>query len=207
MGAFPALPKRGTARCIPFLFLFLAAGCSTISPPDDLRRNAVAQKFFTPEAGRVLRHVPLRYAPLPGYAGIAIGNDTGSRATAILQGFGNRRQVVMSPNSDDITLFHEFIHQCQYSGLIDTALFEERYAKLKRDPRFARIPERWEEYLWRDYGRSPALAALLYDRGVTRELIAYLIEGWMLKWYDLPEYMLDVYRPAVRFESRDEIRP
>jgi hypothetical protein len=179
-------------------------GCATVSPPDDLRRNAVLEKYFTSEAGRMLRHVPLRYGTLPGYGGIAIGDDPAMRLLSYVQGFGNRRQVILSENFDDMTLFHEYIHQAQYSGLIDTAFFLERYSMLTQDPRYVLIPERWEEYLWRDYGRSPAVAVLLYDQGVTRELIAYLLEGWMLRWYDLPDYILDVYRPAVRLEAREE---
>lgn len=184
------------------LLTALAAGCATVPPPDNSRRDAVLGEFFTAPAAAVLARIPLHYGHVSGYSGVAIGDDAGSRILGYAQGFGNRRQVIMGYRSDDMTLFHEYIHQAHYSGLIDEQLFRERYDILKDDPRYAHIALRWERYLRRVYGRSPALFALLYGRGVTRELIAFLIEGWMMGLYDLPDYMLDVYRPAVRLEAR-----
>jgi len=182
----------------------LAASCATVPPPDHTRRDAVLEEYFTPEAARILRQVPLHYGGAQGFGGVAIGDDTGSRLLGFFQGFGNRRQVILNFRSDDMTVFHEDIHQAQYSGLIDERLFRERYERLKRDPHYEGIPRRWDRYLRRVYARSPAIGALLYGRGITRERIAFLIEGWMMGSYELPDYMLEVYERAVRLEARKD---
>lgn len=195
------LGRAAVSAALGLALAIVTQGCATTGPTDQFRRDRTLREYFTPEARAVLRHVPMHYGELPGFDGFAIGNDPGTRLAGMILGFGNRRQVVVDADCDGLTIFHEYIHQAQYSGLIDTRLFLERYERLRQDPHYARIPRTWESYIRRRYGQSTAAAALIYGRGITRELIAYLIQGRMEGWYDLPDYMLDVYRDTVRLDA------
>lgn len=187
------------ARLALLTGLLALTGC-VATRPDNLRRDVVLQDFFTPDAVKELETIPLYYGHLEGFCGLAVGDDLGTRVAGVLLGFGNRRQVILGYDCDDLALFHEYVHQAQYSGLIDTGLFRERVSWLFNDPFYGDIPRRWQAVILREYGRGPALAALLYRRGLTRELVAYLIEGWVAGAYDLPDYFLDVYAGTVRLD-------
>jgi len=47
--------------------------------------------------------------------------------------------------------------------------------------------------------RCPIVFA--YDDGGGRELVAYLIQDWVTGRIDLPDYLLDVYREALRIDE------
>lgn len=189
---------------IPAALLVLTGCIST--RPDPVRRDLMLQEFFTPEAVAELETIPLYYGHLEGFCGFAVGDDLGTRAAGVLLGFGNRRQVVLSPDCDDLALFHEYLHQAQYSGCIDTRQFLERLDWLFSDELYGDIPRRWKALILREYARGPAIVALLYRRGLTRELMAYIIEGWVAGAYDLPDYFLEVYADTVRLERRPKPR-
>ena len=188
--------RRATALGLVALAL---GGCNLFTPTDNARRDAVLAAHFTQEAAAVLGDIPLRSGGVGGTWSMAIGDDWGSRLASTFYGYGNRRQVLMSEGADDLVVFHEYVHQAHYSGLISDQLFQERYSRLRCDPEFARVAEMLEEFIWENYTEDVfTWLALLYDGGLTRELIAYAIEGWKRGLYDLPDYFLDVYRDTVR---------
>lgn len=187
--------------------LLLATGCPLLSvsrfPSDDARRDAVLSAYFTEEAIEFLGTIPLRYGKLPGGCAVAIGDDWASRSLAIALGFGDERQVIVDPEcaEDDLLIFHEYIHQADYAGLLSRRLFHERFARLRRDPAYSAIAEEWIEFLAESYCSDFLLCmTLAYEAGVTRELIAFVIEGWVAGYHDLPDYFLEVYDGVVRMD-------
>src|SRR5690606_31015379 len=136
------------------------------------------------------------------------GDDFGSRLLSVFSGFGNRRQVIISQDSpaEDMLILHEYVHQADYFGLIDKSLFRERYAILRQDIHFRDLAEGWESRIVRYHasgGFGYGLVALAYNHGLERELIAYLIQGWIEEMYELPEYMLEVYVGVIRMDARE----
>jgi hypothetical protein len=187
------------------LLLLALTGCPIERQPLDEQRDRVLEAYFTEEAIAVIGDIPMYTADLAGSGGFSIGDDWGSRLISSFLGYGGERQVLISEGASDRTVFHEYLHQADYAGLLSRDLFDERYAILREDETYAYIALDWEQFLRDVYTDKPQQAiSLAYDDGPTRELLAYLIQGWIRGDYDLPDYFLDVYRGVIRLDVRDK---
>jgi len=167
-------------------------------------RNRVLPQYFEQPAVGELETVPMFYAENLNFGGFAVGDDWGSRLLSVYYGLGNMRQVILAilesdyPIAGRSLIFHEYIHQAEYSGLISRSLFKERLEQLRGDTAYAQTAADLDEFL----------AVLLeggfvedlpytYDDGINREAMAYLIEFWADGCFDLPDYVLEVYAGVV----------
>jgi|GEM_PF-3725787 len=190
--------------------LSLLAGCGQYAPGPgklDSRRDAVLAAYFTEEAEEILRVVPLNEGTVNRAAGFAVGDDWGSQLASWVYGYGAFRQVLIAPSADECTIFHEYVHQADYSGLIDRQEFNTRVEQLRAEVGYRAIVEKAEAVI-RDAHSGDFLSelALAYNDGLTRELIANLIVGYVRGDYDLPEYFLEVYSRALRLGANESCR-
>jgi len=198
------------ANRLRFFFVFAVAmapmtGCGVFDPgPGDLdaRRDEVLEKYFTEEAARILSRVPLNEGTVNFSGGFAVGFDWGSRLASWWYGNGGFRQVLIAETADEFVIFHEYIHQADYSRLIDRELFEARLEELRADDQYRAHVEEVEASI-RDAHSGDGLSelALAYNDGLTREMVAYLIEGYVRGDYDLPQYFLEVYSSVVQLSA------
>ncbi|UCE61635.1 MAG: hypothetical protein JSU63_07780 [Phycisphaerales bacterium] len=186
------------------------AGCGgEFAGPGDLDeyRDEVLDRYFTEDAARILRYVPLSEGTVNVAAGFSVGPDWGSRLASAVFGNGGERQVLIVETVGELVVFHEYIHQADYFGLIDRELFASRYEQLLAGVGYRAIAEDAEATIIELHsGDFLSQLALAYNDGLTRELIAYLIAGYVRGDYDLPEYFLEVYESVVRIPvSYDEV--
>ena len=169
---------------------------------DDERRDRILDAYFTDEACEVLCQVPLRYVEIPGFSGLSVGDDWGSRAAAQFWGLADERQVAIHPDHGDHTILHEYIHQADYEGFISRDLFRQRFAWLRSDPVYAGLADALERDVIAAWGDEPGtFISLLYDDGVTRELIPCLVMCYGYGAFDLPDYVLEVYTRALKLDA------
>jgi hypothetical protein len=196
----------GPWAALSAIVVFGGAGCpspcDSVSPALNAWRDEVLATYFTEEAIAVIGNVPMRYCHLGGGWSMAVGDDWGSRLASVAAGCGNCRQVVLSEWADDYTVVHEYVHQADYAELISRDLFEERYGQVRGDPLYADIALALEDWLLEEYASDlNGVLSLVYDDGFMREIVAYLIQGWLMGYYDLPPYMLEVYGGVIRGTS------
>ena len=201
----------GTAGSLSLLLgmaLAPLAGCGTQAAGPgtfDEIRDGVLDRYFTEEAAQLLREIPLNQGAVNLSGAFAVGPDVGTRLASWIYGNGCHRQVLVTASPDEMIVFHEYVHQADYSGLIDREAFAEQYDRLKADEEYRGIAEGLEEMiLWFHSLNFWNEIALAYNDGMTRELIAHLIEGYVGGDYDLPDYLLEVYAPVVRIQSMDD---
>lgn len=171
-------------------------------------RDEILPNAFTDEAITSIGDVPMYQIEFPGFGGaLSVGNDWGSRAVSAIGGYGNERQVLMNvfflpqSNSYQLIVVHEYVHQADYEGLISRDLFRKRIFRMIADPAYEEESEAFLEFLADLAGNGLYGVTLLYDNGVLREGMAYLIEAWVDGCIELPDYVLEVYEDAIRFDS------
>ena len=203
-----AIGATGSLSVLLGMALALLVGCGAqIAGPGtyDEVRDDVLDRYFTEEAAQILREIPLNQGTVNLAGAFAVGPDWGSRLASWVFGNGCHRQVLVTSSPDELIVFHEYVHQADYSGLIDRQAFAEQYARLKADDEYRQIAEGLEEtILWFHSLNFWNQVALAYHDGMTRELIAHLIEGYVGGDYDLPDYLLEVYAPVVRIRGMDD---
>jgi hypothetical protein len=195
-----------TTACWAAFFVLGLTGCGAPLSEHVQRRDHVLGAYFTDDAAAVLTGVPLRTTPAVSnrYRGIAIGDDFLTRAASILLGLGNARQVVVVAKflDDDGLIIHEYLHQADYSGLIDRKLFLERFHLLKTDPEYMDYALHQERSIAQAYGASIfGRAELLLFDGMNVELLAFV--GRDIATGDLtpPDYLREPFAHALRMPS------
>ncbi len=188
----------------------LVTGCIPTSPDDatlETCRDDVLDALFTPDAAAALREVPIRHGSINGSVGFSAGNDWGSQFVSGLYGNGFCRQVLLGPGADAYTVFHEYTHEADYSGLISRTFFEERLEQLLADPDFGPTARALSDAINRAYTAEPLIAlSFAYDDGPTRELIAFMADEWLRGECDWPAYFLDVYSGAIDWARAQAVR-
>lgn len=177
-------------------------------------RDEVLALLFTQQARDIIESVPIREGDVNGSGGFAAGDDFGSQFISYLYGNGCGRQVLVrlgGASARDIgrgyvvrasLVFHEYIHQADYSGVISRDLFRRRFQRLLEDPGYNEGAAAVRDWVVQEWTRTPLdELAFSYDDGETRELIPSIIELWMYGTIDLPAYMLEVYEFALELEN------
>ena len=197
-------PSTRTLLAVSALLPMIGCGGPAPSDPDLIeQRDEVFARYFTEEAIEVLARVPIRTGSVNGQIAFSVGDDFGSQLAALA--FGNlpiRQVLVGEEGVSDFILFHEYLHQADYSGLIERASFLDAYEQLEQDSEFSHLAP-----IYGSRRRASCsddflcLLVLSYGNGVTRELIADLIGDWVDGIIDLPDYLLDVYRRALLIDE------
>lgn len=198
--------RRPNANAWRSSFVFTVAlslaGCGLVPPRPgkwDARRDEVLDRYFTEEAAEILNDVPLNEGQVNLSGSFAVGDDWGSQLASWVYGNGAFRQVLIQASSDEFNILHEYVHQADYSGLIDRELFRTRLKQLRADDAYRAIVEEAEASIRGFYSLNFLNElALAYNDGSTREMIAYLIKDYMRGYYDLPDYVLEVYSSVLR---------
>lgn len=197
----------------------LLFGCDR--PPEDESlnacRDALLAAAFTPDAAAVLRNVPLRYGEVAGIAAYATDDAPLSRIICAAFGNGFADGVLLSraaapscseggPLVPSFTLFHEFLHEADFHGLIDRELFRSRFMQMSEDPAFGEQALAFQEFLQDAYIRSNNSLAVTWGDQLTIELLAHAPVFWLDGSLDLPDYMLEVYNNTIALDSLSEQR-
>lgn len=193
-------------------------------PPDNPAllacRDELLSLLFTPQAVADLVFVPLRFGNVNDASAFASGNDFGTLLASAVYGNACERQVLVNPQGyssntceedrvrvDPLILFHEYVHQADYSGLISREEFHNQFAKMLEDPEYASVAMTLEADIQVGYNYNfLAPLTLSYDDGLTRELVAWSIERWLVGSIDLPDYILDLYRRALKMDFLESQR-
>ncbi len=183
--------------------LLSVTGCSQRIADRQERRDEVLAKYFTDEAATVLASIPLR--SISGnetkYRGIAIGDEPITRLWGVILGLGDARQVVVSDEhlDDDGLIVHEYLHQADYSGLIDRRAFVDQFAVLRTDPDHADYAARRANSILKSYGGSFfGQAELVLFDGLNTELVAFVGKDIATGELVAPPYLWDVYSQTLR---------
>jgi hypothetical protein len=195
-------PRRAANLALCAVAGATLAGCPC--PPEGLyneRRDEVLPRYFTPEALEVIGDIPMNPGSPNGAIGFAVGDDWGSRLVSAACGYCDQRQVLIYTEAvPERVIFHEYVHQADYSGLISRSLFRERFLMMESDPNpeYQRAAAAVRDLLERLTGENLlADIAYAYDEGIVREGLAYTIELWSQGEIELPDYMFEVYADAV----------
>lgn len=187
--------------------VLIVSGCSPAAyVEDNANRDRVLDQHFTAEAARSLKAVPLRVGPLAeNIAGLAVGDDIGSRLIAFTFGYPMENQVIIAPGSGDRTIFHEYVHHADYLGLITRQAFAAGAMSPDLDPEQAAVLNGIRAEIIEVYNASPLSAlALIYDDGLNREWLAFAAENYAFEetpgW---PQALVTVYQPALRIAEVD----
>ncbi|GMW02869.1 MAG: hypothetical protein AMXMBFR84_40050 [Candidatus Hydrogenedentota bacterium] len=205
--------SRGRAIVLAAGILAVAGGCVLQKILLNDLRDAILPDYFSAEAIGLVGDVPMYQGDIDGYA-LSVGDDWGSRFLSALFGYGNERQVLVPFAADeprlpwvDLLVFHEYIHQCDYSDVLSRELFIERLAQYRQDPAYADDSAALDALLESLGGNGIQEIGYIYDDGLNREALAYVIEAWVDGCIELPGYMLDVYdgvvlpNPALRTDG------
>lgn len=117
--------------------------------------------------------------------GVLGGDDWGSRSLAAAFGYGSERQVLL-PYKEcdlhdlwiDLLIFHEYVHQADYEGLLSRALFDERLEQMRNDPDYADVAFALDNLLDSLKDKPFGQIGEAYDDGRSREGMAYLMQFW-----------------------------
>ena len=195
--------------------LALSFGCEP--PPQDAElnacRDALLTMAFTPEATAALSDIPVRYGEVPGAIAYATSDDPLSVIIPAIFGNGFADGVLLShgaapscaeggPLVPAFTLFHEFIHEADFEGIIDRELFRSRFAQMSEDPAFGEQALAFQAFL---ISISNPLAVTWGDQ-LTIELFAYAPVYWLDGSLDLPDYVLEVYENVIALDTLSELR-
>lgn len=177
--------------------------CKHTLTDQHVRRDEVLGRYFSDEAAEALASVPLRsIAGNPTkYRGIAIGDDPLTRLWSVILGFGDARQVVVSEHhlDDDGLIIHEYLHQADYSGLIDRRLVLAQFALLKADPEHLDYATRREDSILRTYGESLfGQAELILFDGLGIELVAFIGNDIATGRIVPPPYLWEPFAAVLR---------
>lgn len=185
--------------------LILGCSCRKDFVEDNEIRDEVLQKYFTPEAVERLSQVPFRIGDFDINIGngLSVGNDLGSQLAASLSGYPWGRQVILKPSfATEYWIFHEYMHQAQYSGFVSRREFNDVFRRLKDDSEYSQDAIEIEEDIIDDYNDSIGTwMALRYNFGLAREMIAYISDHWIFKGYEWPEYFLSVYSRSLKLDE------
>ncbi len=202
------LNRKNSASLATVLTIVSVVALSSCSPQpfveDNETRDRVLERYFTPEAREILGKVPLRVGELDTLGGLAVGDDIGSRIMGLYLGYPWERQVIVVDGSPDELIFHEYVHQAEYSGLITIRELLGTLALPDYDPQELAFANWVEESIEESYGADPITAiALAYNDGLNRELLAYLAEYYTFDdTLDWPEQLKSAYSVALRFDSK-----
>jgi len=188
------------------IILAIAAWPKAAFTEHNERRDQVLQKYFTPESIAKLSTVPLRVGEsgAQAYGGLSVGNDIGSRIAAFWWCYPWERQVLVThPQPVDRVIFHEYVHQADYFGLIPREAFVAALARLKEDPAYGEQVRARERNIVQAYSANIyGKLALWYDDGLTREMVAHLSTDWAFRDADWPPYFLKVYDQALKITEK-----